>query len=223
MDVETGDGDGNEAHGSEDAEAAAHVVFDDEGLVALVGGELAQGSAVGVGDGDDALGGGVAAYGLLKLFAQDAESDGRLGGSAGLGDDNDAELLAFEVFLQVVEIILADVVTGEENLGGADATVLERAESVGEGFDDGLGAEVAAADADADDGLALVAQSVGGLLDFVEEGVGCAGGQVGPAQEVVAEAGAFVDGLECCLSLREDGGQLCGGYKLLDIVCVYGE
>ena len=140
------------------------------------------------------------------------------------GHDNHLDhLLAFEVFLQVVEIILADVVTGEENLGGADATELERAESVGEGFDDGLGAEVAAADADADDGLALVAQSVGGLLDLVQQGVVGARGQVGPAQEVVAGAGAIVDGAEGGLSLGDDGVELRGGYKLLDIGGAYSE
>ena len=64
-DVEACYGDGQQPYGSQYGEAATDVVGDDEGLVALLGGEAAQGALSLVRDGDDTLTSGVLADLLL--------------------------------------------------------------------------------------------------------------------------------------------------------------
>ena len=80
----------------------------------------------------------------------------------------------------------------------------ERVETVREGFDHGACAEVAATDADHYDSLAG-AQPLGRLLDVGQLGVGDGTGQVEPAEEVVAGAGAFIKGSETLFGLWADG------------------
>ena len=142
-----------------------------------------------VGDGHGECGGFLFAYLLFELFAEEAESDGGLGGGSGFGDDDDAEAAATEIFLKFEEIVLADVLTGEEDVA---ALVLVCGEAVAEGFDDGFCAEVRAADAYADNGVAFFAEMFGGGDDVVDEIFGGACWEVDPAEEVVSGAGAVV-------------------------------
>ena len=68
VDVEAGAGDGQEADGGEDAEAAAHIVGDDEAGVAFLVGGGTGGTATGIGDGDDDLAGLLLAALVLALL-----------------------------------------------------------------------------------------------------------------------------------------------------------
>lgn len=121
----------------------------------------------------------------LKLLFEQAEGDGGLGGSARLRDHHDAKLLVLEEILQLVEIVLADVLAGEKHVAAAAVTLFaEHREAVAEGLDDGFSAEVAAADADGDHILAVVAQLLGGGLYVGHEALRGLGGEVDPAEEV---------------------------------------
>ena len=80
FDVETCHRNWHEAYGGQHRESSAHVVGDYESLVAFFLSQLAQCALLGVGDGDDALGGFGFAHLLLEHLFEEAESDGRLGG-----------------------------------------------------------------------------------------------------------------------------------------------
>ena len=213
LDVEAGTGDGQQAHGREHGETAAHVVGDDVALVALLVSTCACGAALGIGDGhNDFFGHLLPALGLALLLQQ-TEGEGGLGGGAALRDVDDAELLILQVLGEFKEIVFANVVASKEN-GGLG--VLQPAEAVAQGLDDGFGTQIAAADTGHHDGLAVLAKHLGRGHDVVDEGRGDAGGQVQPAQEIIAWAGAVLQGFlgglhfwfKCfyCARLQEAGG-----------------
>ena len=79
-DVVSGNGDGQQADGGEHAEASAHVVRDDVGLVALLRGKGACSATDGIGDADDDATGDVDAALVLALLLQQTEGQGGLGG-----------------------------------------------------------------------------------------------------------------------------------------------
>ena len=84
VDVEASAGDGEQADGGENAEASAHVVGDDEALVAfLVGGQTGS-ALLGVGDGNDDLAGHFFAALFFTLLLEQAEGQGRFSGGAAL-------------------------------------------------------------------------------------------------------------------------------------------
>ena len=102
LDVESGHGDGQQAHGGQYREASAYVVGDDERLVAFLVGRGAGSALLGVGDGYDDLTGRFLATLVFALLLQEAEGQGCLRGCSGLGYVDDAELLALQVFGQLV-------------------------------------------------------------------------------------------------------------------------
>ena len=167
-DIEAGDGDGQQAHRSEHRVAATHIVGDDKSLVALCGGEAAQSAAVFVGDGDNEFSGLLAAGLFLQLFAQQAEGYGRLSGCAALGYHYDAEFLVLKESLKLGEIILAYVLAGKENFRALGGHICGK--RVAQCFYHCLGTQIAAADADGDNIIAGLAQSVCCGVDIVDEG-----------------------------------------------------
>ncbi len=208
-----GHGDGEQAHRGEHRESAAYIVFDHKSLVALRCGQGAQGAAAGVGDGHDELSGGLATGLGLKLLLEQAEGDGGLGGGAALGDDDDAEAAAAQILLQLVEVVLADILTGKEHFGAVGLAKL-----AAESLQHSLGAQIAAADADAYHRIAVAAQSLGGGVDVGYELGGGVGGKTEPAQEVIAGAVAVDKSAEGLLSLgaeRIDGVAAYGGLGVL--------
>ena len=152
-DIETGAGNGEESYRGEDGETAADVVGDNEGGVALFVGCGTCSALMCVGDGDDDAACLSEATLLLALFLEQTEGEGCLGGGAGLGDIDDAEAAGLEKVGELGEVVFANIVASEED-GGIGAIVGEPLEGVAEGLDDGFGAEVAAADASDDDGVA---------------------------------------------------------------------
>ena len=189
FDVETSAGDGQQADGREYGEATAHVVGDDETLVAFLVGRDAGSTLLGIGHSNDNLAGHLEAALVLALLLEEAEGEGGFRGSARLGDVDDTEAAALEVFAEFGQIVFADIVARKQH-NGILALVGEPFKLVAEGLDDGARTEITAADTRHDDGVAVGAQHLSGGLE-VGEVFGCNGrGQVHPAQEIVAGTSA---------------------------------
>ncbi len=93
--------------------------------------------------------------------------------------------MAFQEVLELVEIVLADVLSGEEHAAAARISFgAELGEGVAEALDDGLGSEVGAADADRYDIVAVLAEVLGCLLDVGQVGVGDFRWELYPSEEV---------------------------------------
>ena len=114
--------------------------------------------------------------------------------------------MALEVLAQLIEVVFADIVTCTEDFGAGGG------KSVAEGLDNGFGTEVAAADAGYDDGVAVLAQGLGALVDLVDKLIGGVGGQCYPAEEVVAGA---------CSVFKCLGG--LGGAAIVFFYCALGQ
>ena len=88
-------------------------------------------------------------------------------------------------------VILRDVLSGEENRREF-LLLVQEFERIGHGFEYGLGAEVRAADADADHHVGLGAQLRGLLFDGLDLGLRDRRGELHPTQKVVSGAFARV-------------------------------
>ena len=203
-DVHAGHGQRQQPDGRQYREAAAHVVGNDEGLVALVRGEGLQCAAGLVRDGHDTLGGLLLAVAGLDLGLDQAEGDGRLGRRARFRDDDGGDRVLLRGLHQRVDVVFGDVLSGEDDRRLLLLAV-QQLERVAHGLEYGLGAEVRAADADADDQIGLRAQPCGRGLDGCDFGVGDRRRKVYPAQEVVA--GPFA-------RFEQGVGGLCPGLHL---------
>ena len=186
--VESGDNNRQDAHRGKDGETAAHIVRNDESLIAFLGGKGLEGALLGVGDGDDALGGLGLAVGVFQILLDDAEGDGRLGGGAGLGD-HDAGDVAFGAQVhELGEVFLGEIIAREDHLGGVLLGQLLR-EIVAQGLDGALRAEVGTADADGDHQVhALGLPVVPDGLAVSDEAFRRLGRQVLPAEKVISRA-----------------------------------
>ena len=188
-DVDTGHSQGQQTHGGQHGVAAAHIRRDDEGFPALFRGHLAQSALAGVGDGVDAALGALGAVLPLQHPAQSAGGNGGFGGGAGLGDDGDGEVLALQQPGQLVPVTGAQAVACEEDLGVALA-LTDIAVGTLQQLDGGTGAEVGAADADDHKYVGIAADLLRRPLDAGDLFRGLPDGQVLPAEEIVACAGA---------------------------------
>ena len=177
-------------------------------LVAFLVGRGACGTFLGIGDSHDDLLGHLLATLFLTHALQQAEGDGRLGGGTALGDVDDAEAYPLEVSHEFAEVVLTDVVAGKEDAG--ITALLQPAETVAQGIDDHACAQVASADTGYYDGITVLLERLGRGVDFLDEGRRDAAGQVHPAQEIVAGAGAL---LKCFL---------CSGYGSLELLNLTG-
>ena len=154
FDVKACTGDRQQTYRREHREAATDIVGDDERGVALLVSTGAGSAALGISDGHDDLLGFLLAALSLTLLLEQAEGQGSLGGRTRLGDVDDTEFLAFQIFSQFEEVVLADVVTCKQD--GRILLVLdEPAERIAQCLDDGTGTQITAADAGYNDGLAV--------------------------------------------------------------------
>ena len=163
-DIEASYGDGEQTDGGQYREASTDVVGDDEGLIALLVCESAQGATRLVGDGDDALASFFASYLLFEECLEDAEGDSGLSRRTALGDIDQTEALVTEECYELTEVVLTDVVPSEDHLRSG-ALRLIGFEGWGECFDDSACTEVASTDADTHDIVAALLQSTGSLFD----------------------------------------------------------
>ncbi len=201
VDVKTGDCDGQEAHRGEDAESATHIVRNNEGLVAFLAGEHLEGAALRIRNGDDALGSILLSVNALNVLLHHAESHGGLSGGAALGNDDAGHVAFFGKVHQFRQVFFRQVVAGEHHF--RCILVLELlGEAVAQGFDNGLGAQVAAADADGNHQVhTLLAPAFADGVHVVDEAVRNLGGKVFPAQEVVSGAFFTFQHIECLQGL----------------------
>ena len=170
-------------------EAAADVVRHDKGLIALVIRQLFERAARFVRGGEDAvLGAGLAVFFLAELF-ENAESNGRLGRRARLGDDVDAEIAVADDLDHVVEVRGGDVAADKVNLRDALRTHAVVHLAAHE-FDRRARAQIGAADADHDQHIAALLDLFGRRLDAGELFLVIVHRQVDPAQVIVACARA---------------------------------
>ena len=192
-DVETGHANGQKAHGSEDAETAAHVVWNHEAHVVLLGGQGLEGAFLGIRDGDDT----VCCFGLsimcLQVLLYNTEGHGGFRGGTALRYHDAGHITLCGKVHELGQIFLGEVVAGKDHLRGILALEL-LCKVVAEGFQNALGAKVGAANADGDDqvhslldplvadGFILFQLTVCNLL-----------GKFLPAQEIVAGAGFVLE------------------------------
>ena len=186
-DVHAGDGQRQQPHGGQHREASAHIVGNDERRVSLLRGERLQRPARLVGDGHDALRSLLLAVTLLDLGLYEAERDGRLGRRARLRNHDGGDRMLLQRGEQFGGVILRNVLSGE-NDRGVLLLLVQEFEGIAHGFEHGLGAEVRAADADADDHVGLRAQFRSLLPDGVDLVLRNRGGEVHPTQKIVAGA-----------------------------------
>ena len=184
-------GDGQQAHGGEHAVAAAHVVGHHVGVVALRAGQGLEGPPGLVGGGVDPLGRLRLAVLLLQHGLEEPEGHRGLGGGAGLGDDVDGEVVVTDEVHDLLHAVAGQAVAGEIDVGGV---LLLQVVVVGaHQLDDRPGSQIAAADADDHQGLAVGLDLPGRGLDTLVLGFVVVPGQVHPAHEVAALAGGLLE------------------------------
>ena len=116
--VDAGDGDGQQAHGGEDAVAPTDVIGDHEGLPALPVCQGPEGALVGVRGGEDPLPGALPAVLLHEELPEETEGGGGLRGGAGLGDDVDGEVHVPDQVQDLLQRLGGEAVAGEVDVGG---------------------------------------------------------------------------------------------------------
>ena len=114
-DIETGTGNGQQAHRGEHRETTANVIGNDETLVAFLIGTGAGSTSLGIGNGHDHLLGLLLTALILALLLQQTEGEGSLGGGTTLGDIDHTELLILQIVGKLREIVLTDIVSCEQN------------------------------------------------------------------------------------------------------------
>ena len=218
VDVTAGAGDGQQTHSGEHRVTAAHVVGYHEGGPAFFVGLLLQGAAAAVGSGVDALGGAFLAVTLFQVFLEDPEGQRRLGGGAGLGDHVHADLLALTAGQDVLQVGGRNGVACEEDLRSLLAGAVVHLAL--DGLDGGAGTQIGAADTDHHQHVGIRADLLGRGLDAGELLLVVIYGQVHPAQEIVAGAGAAFQHLVSSFHLRPDRLKLRVLYKFCKILTV---
>ena len=218
VDVAAGAGDGQQAHGGEHRVAAAHVVGHHKGGPALVVGLLFQGAAGLVGGGVDAVFGLFLAVAVFQILLEHPEGQRGLGGGAGFGDDVHAHPLAFAAGQDVVQVGRRDGVAGEEDLRGVFAGAVVHLAL--DGLDGGTGAQIGAADADDHQHVGIRTDLLGGSLDAGEFLFVIVDGEVHPAQEIVAGAGALFQQFVGRFHLGPDGAPLALVHKTVQVFSV---
>ena len=198
--------DGEKSHSGEDGVTAAYIVRNYECFIALLVGELLEGTLCLVGGGVNPALCAVFTVLLYQHVAEYAESQSRLGGCTGLGDDVYGKVLAVNEGNHLAEICRADGVADEVDLGGVlFQTVVQRGP---DSLDNCSCAEVGTADADNDEHLAVSLYLCGSLLDACEFFLVIVNGQIQPAEEVVSGAVSVYQLLMSCPDCRSDSVQL---------------
>ena len=184
VDVRACDGDRQQADCGEDRVTAAHVVRNDEGLVALFVREVLQRAARLIGRAEDALSGLFLAVLLLEDLAEHAERDRRLRRGAGLRDHIDRNIAALADLYELRQRGGGDAVAGEVDVR---RILLQRIVVFAlQKLDRRAGAEVRAADADDDENIRILLDALGRSLDAREFFLVIIGRERHPAEKIIA-------------------------------------
>ena len=202
VDVAARDRDRQKSHSGQHREASADVVRHNEGLIALSVGKRFQRAACAVGGHIDVLLRFFASHGLFKIFAEHAESDRRLGGGAGLGNDIHGDTLALAQLQKLGKRRAADGVTGKIDI--RRILFLRVIQRRFQKLDRRTGAEIRAADADGNENISVLFDAGGSRLDAGKLFPIIVHRKIHPAQKIVAETAAAVQHPVCRFDLRCD-------------------
>ena len=209
VDVDTGDGDGQQAHSGQHTVAAADIVGHHEGLIALGVREALERAAGAVGGGVDALRRFRLAVLLLQQLLEEAERDRRLGGRAGLGDDVHGEVHILDEVVDLLRRGGGKAVAHEVDVGRV--LFLEVVVRGAETLDHAACTEIRAADADDDQRLGIALDLLRRLFDAGELVLIVRLGQLDPADEIVALAAAVLQPVRRLLQLAAQLGLIGAG------------
>ena len=196
-----------QAHGAEAGGPSADAVGDYEGLVSLLLRHPPQGAPGLVCGGVDPFLGSDLSIAPLQLRPEDAEGGGGLGGGARFGDHVDGEVPVPDDAEDIPHIVGAEVTAREVDLHAFFTELV--AEGPFHEFQPCPGAQVAAADADDHQHLALLLDAPGRLLDPGKLLPVIGVGQVQPAQHLVPRTGVLAEDAE---------GILCQGADVLQLM-----
>ena len=201
---------GQKANGGQHGKPSAHGRRNVERLPALFPGHLPQSALKRIGHRVNAAVATVGAVFPLQHPSQATEGDGRLRGSAGLGNDDDGKILAFQQSHQFVPVPGAQIVAGKINLGITPALIHIVIGTL-EQFDGRSGAQVRAANAHHHAGIGLVFDLVRRLLDPLHLFGGFPHRQIQPAKIVASRTGTLGESLMGVKNFLFHGQQIAQG------------
>ena len=209
-DVDARHGNGQQTHGGQHGVAAAHLVGDDKGLIALPVCHAFQRAPGLVGGGVDAGPGPRLAVALLQQIFEDAEGHGGLSGGPGFGDDVHREIPVAQQVDDLLKRIggqpVADKIDVRRGLG--QQVVIGGFQKL----NDGAGPQIGAADSDDDQSLGIRLDSRGGRLDAGKFLFVVVPGQMDPAGKLAAQA---VTAVQFCTGRGQSVRQILLGQKAL--------
>ena len=171
--------------------ASADIIGNHERGIAFLRRKCPQGSALGVGHGDDPLGRLGLAVARLDLLFDQAERDGRLGRRARLGNDDRSDPIGLHGGQELREIVLAQVLPREQQQRPV-LLLAQQLEGVVHRFVHGFRPEVRSPDPDHDDHIGERCERAGARLDGFELLGADPARQGNPAQKIAALAAAVV-------------------------------
>ena len=202
VDVAARGGDGQQAYSRQHRIAAAHIVRHNECFVALVCGKFFQRAARLVRCGVNTAFRSVLTVLFLQQGLEDAERQRRLGRGAGFGNDVHGNVLAFAGIQHALQVGGADGIAHIKNLRRSLAGVVVKRSL--QRFNGGAGAQIAAADSDDDENVAVGLNLCRSLFDAGEFFFIIIHRQIHPAQKIAAGAGLAVQRFVCQADLREN-------------------
>ncbi len=186
-DPDAGGGQRQQADGRQHRIASADIIGNHERGIAFLRRKCPQGSALGVGHGDDPLGRLGLAVARLDLLFDQAERDGRLGRRARLGNDDRSDPIGLHGGQELREIVLAQVLPREQQQRPV-LLLAQQLEGVVHRFVHGFRPEVRSPDPDHDDHIGERCERAGARLDGFELLGADPARQGNPAQKIAALA-----------------------------------
>ena len=158
------------------------------------------------------------AFLLLQHVLQQTERDSRFCCCTRLGDNDDTEFLTLQKVHQFVSIVFADILTGKQHAGTLSR--LQGCERVAQRLNHGFCAEVASADTDSNNILAILTESGSSSLNAGNQAFRSSAREMKPAQEVVTCTGSLFQFLKTCGSGSVKSINLVGRYETCNILNV---
>ena len=188
-DISAADSDRKKAYSGQYGETASYVIRNNKALVAFLCCQILQGSLGLVGGSINSLCCLFLTIFLLSHFLEDTESDGRLCGGTGFGNNIYREITVADHIDQMLEIGAADAVSAVINLRRFPNLFRKVIiKTMTQELDGSSGSQIRTADADHYQNVAVVFDLVGSFLDSCKLFFIIVHRKVDPAEEVVSSA-----------------------------------
>ncbi len=209
VDIQSRGCDGKQADSGQHGETSADIIRHHEGLIAFGIRQRLEGALHLIGRRINTLLRFFLAVLRFQKLLEDTESDRRLGGRTGLGDDVDGEISSLDHVHQMGQIGAAHIAAAEIDLRrfadlGADNIV----EAVLQEFDRGSCAEIGSADADDDQDIGLLSDLLRRFLDAGKLFLVIIDRKSSPANVIIAFSGAGQQRLFGCQNIVLQYGQI---------------